>query len=136
MNRYDDYISRQDLIDKLFPRGTYIWGQALYAKDVYNVIVRMKGVKSIPVEKPDLAELAVFLEEARTKAAGKTDAPLAALRLSPRIYNALSVGDRIKTVGDLLQYSAWEITHIRQIGPKAIDEIRECLNDYLNQNRT
>lgn len=136
MNRYDDYISRQDLIDELFPRGTYILGQALYAKDVYNAIVRMKGVKSIPVEKTDLAELALFLEEARAKAAGKPDALLAALRLSPRVYNALSAGNRIKTVGDLLQYSAVEITHIRQLGPKGIDEIRERLDDYLNQDGT
>lgn len=136
MNRYDDYISRQDLIDELFPRGTYILGQALYAKDVYNVIVRMKGVRSIPVEKTDLAELAVFLEEARAKAAGKPDTLLAALRLSPRVYNALSAGNRIKTVGDLLQYSAVEITHIRQLGPKGIDEIRERLDAYLNQDGT
>lgn len=96
----------------------------------------MKGVKSIPVEKTDLAELAVFLEEARAKASGKPDALLAALRLSPRVYNALSAGNRIKTVGDLLQYSAVEITHIRQLGPKGIDEIRERLDDYLNQDGT
>lgn len=136
MNRYDDYISRQELLDELFPRGTYILNQAVYAKDVYRAIVNMKGYKSVPVEKTDLADLAIFLEEARAKAEGKTDTSLAALHLSPRTYNALSIGNRIKTVGDLLQYSAWDMSHIRQIGPRAIAEIRERLNDYLNRDET
>lgn len=134
MNRYDDYISRQDLIDELFPRGTYILGQALYAKDVYAVIANMKGVRSIPVEKIDLAALAAFLEDARTKAVGKTDAPLAVLHLSTRTYNTLSFDDRIKTVGDLLNCSARDMTYIRHIGPKSITEIQECLSAYLNKS--
>lgn len=131
---YDDFISRQDLIDELFPRGMYVLGQAMYAKDVYNAIVRMKGVKTIPAEKIDLVELSAYLEKTRAKAVGRTGAPLAYLRLSARTYNVL-LGNQVETIGDLLQHSAQDLIQIRHIGPRAIAEIRECLDAFLRSER-
>lgn len=129
---YHDFISRQDLLDELFPRGTYILGQAMYAKDVYDAIVHAKGVNRIPEPKIDREELSAYLEQARAKAAGKTDAPLVCLQLSTRTYRALTAHDRMKTVGDLLQCSGQELSISWGIGPTAIAETRECLDAFLN----